>query len=64
MCHAEYDHKLWAKCSKTSTYMAVFKLANRNILWSFLLFQLLVTSFQVWNFIIPTTCMYWVIVIP
>ena len=35
-------------------YMEVFKLANCNILWSFLLLPLLVASFRVWNFIIST----------
>ena len=53
MCHAQCDHKLLAKCSKLP-YMEVFKLANRNILWAFLLLLLLVTSFGVWNTIIPT----------
>ena len=31
-------------------YMEVFKLANRNILWSFLLLPLLVIPFGVWDF--------------
>ena len=36
MCHAQCDHKLLEKCSKLP-YMEVSKVANCNILWSFLL---------------------------
>ena len=50
MCHAQCDHKFLGKRSKLP-YMAVFKLANRNILWSFLLLPSLVTLFGLWNFI-------------
>ena len=49
MCHAQCDHKLLAKCSKTSIYGSL--LADHNMLWPFLL---LVASFGVWNIIIPT----------
>ena len=41
----------WQNVQKLSE---VFKLSNRNMLWSFLLLPLLVTSFRVRNFIIPS----------
>ena len=56
MCYAQCDHNFLGKHSKLP-YMAVLKLANRNVLWSFLLLPSLVTLFGLWNFI-ADICMY------
>ena len=59
MCHAQCNYILLEKCSKTSIYGS-FKLANRNVLWSFLLPPLLDVPFEVWNLVdvnVPT--MHW-----
>ena len=46
MCHAQYDYTLLTKCSET--YYVSFKLANDNILRSFLQFH------NIWNIVVRT----------